>query len=223
MVRWAHRSVHDRAAARQTRPAFDRRRGTRFAKETCPAFSQRSPKRAYAPRFCAQMRDRSVTPAAGDKEGVREHENPRKTGGCSVRDTGIEPVTSSVSGKRATAAPIAPEGCSVVGDLSHRADDETRTRDPNLGKVMRYQLRYIRMPPRDDSSTLPDDRHTAEPATFPGESMSPSRNDEAPTISRGGLVSCARYWDRTSDLFRVREARYRCANRAQRAVQLWWR
>jgi hypothetical protein len=25
-----------------------------------------------------------------------------------VRDTGIEPVTSSVSGKRATAAPIAP-------------------------------------------------------------------------------------------------------------------
>ena len=27
-----------------------------------------------------------------------------------VRDTGIEPVTSSVSGKRATAAPIAPKG-----------------------------------------------------------------------------------------------------------------
>ena len=27
----------------------------------------------------------------------------------SVRDTGIEPVTSSVSGKRATAAPIAPK------------------------------------------------------------------------------------------------------------------
>ncbi len=24
---------------------------------------------------------------------------------------------------------------------------------------------------------------------------------------------CGRYWDRTSDLFRVREARYRCANR----------
>ena len=25
------------------------------------------------------------------------------------------------------------------------ADDETRTRDPHLGKVMRYQLRYIRL------------------------------------------------------------------------------
>ena len=28
-----------------------------------------------------------------------------------------------------------------------RADDETRTRDPHLGKVMRYQLRYIRIVP----------------------------------------------------------------------------
>ena len=31
---------------------------------------------------------------------------------------------------------------------------------------------------------------------------------------RTGGFCCARYWDRTSDLFRVREARYRCANRA---------
>ena len=27
----------------------------------------------------------------------------------------------------------------------HRADDGTRTRDPHLGKVMRYQLRYVRL------------------------------------------------------------------------------
>ena len=83
-----------------------------------------------------------------------------------VGDTGFEPVTSSVSGKRATTAPIAHF---VVGGedgirtrvhgfagrclasrplhrvLVYRADDETRTRDPNLGKVVRYQLRYIRM------------------------------------------------------------------------------
>lgn len=26
-----------------------------------------------------------------------------------------------------------------------RADDGTRTRDPHLGKVMRYQLRYVRL------------------------------------------------------------------------------
>lgn len=39
-----------------------------------------------------------------------EAENPRISGGFLVGDTGIEPVTSSVSGKRATAAPIA-RGC----------------------------------------------------------------------------------------------------------------
>ena len=31
------------------------------------------------------------------------------------------------------------------------ADDETRTRDPHLGKVMRYQLRYIRVATSYDS------------------------------------------------------------------------
>ena len=57
----------------------------------------------------------------------------------SVRDTGIEPVTSSVSGKRSPAELNAPTFLYGTG-----ADDETRTRDPHLGKVMRYQLRYIR-------------------------------------------------------------------------------
>src|SRR5215470_15026296 len=91
-----------------------------------------------------------------------------------VGDTGFEPVTSSVSRKRAPTAPIARGGCGnrtrVQGFagpcLSHsanppetlvgagsaaeppkRADDGIRTRDPHLGKVMRYQLRYVRMPP----------------------------------------------------------------------------
>ena len=93
-----------------------------------------------------------------------------------VGDTGFEPVTSSVSGKRATAAPIAHLSCCVASEvatgfepvltalqaaaspLGHatvwgvtpdpyriRADDEIRTRDPHLGKVMRYQLRHIRI------------------------------------------------------------------------------
>jgi hypothetical protein len=30
---------------------------------------------------------------------------------------------------------------------------------------------------------------------------------------QGPVLASGRYWDRTSDLFRVREARYRCANR----------
>ncbi len=110
-----------------------------------------------------------------------QQKRPPRRGGLAVRDTGIEPVTSSVSGKRATAAPIAPiqayeivsevatgfepvytalqaaasplgHATAVVVDTTSgrensatRADDETRTRDPHLGKVMRYQLRYIRI------------------------------------------------------------------------------
>ena len=137
-----------------------------------------------------------------------------------VGDTGFEPVTSSVSGKRATAAPIARDGtdgcrsrwvrdsnpctrlCRPLPRLSANppgdalasygtalptrgrerrspgADDRIRTGDPHLGKVMLYQLSYVRR-----------------------------------TGIRG---SCrGRYWDRTSDLFRVKEARYRCANRPE--------
>ena len=50
-------------------------------------------------------------------------------------------MTSSVSGKRS------PAELNAHNRLKKetRADDETRTRDPHLGKVMRYQLRYIRM------------------------------------------------------------------------------
>jgi hypothetical protein len=101
-----------------------------------------------------------------------------------VGDTGIEPVTSSVSGKRATAAPIAPcypaetgnqgfhrggygirtrvygfAGRCLASRPTHRvgsipknlcrdsvlrADDEIRTRDIHLGKVVLYQLSYVR-------------------------------------------------------------------------------
>ncbi len=70
-----------------------------------------------------------------------------------MRDTGIEPVTSSVSGKRSPTELIALMYLSRLstyadkaeGQESPGADDETRTRDPHLGKVMRYQLRYIRI------------------------------------------------------------------------------
>ena len=88
---------------------------------------------------------------------------------CLVGDTGIEPVTSSVSGKRAPAAPIAlahdaevetgfepvytalqavasPLGHSTVRLVGLRADDGIRTRDPHLGKVMLYQLSHVRAP-----------------------------------------------------------------------------
>jgi hypothetical protein len=62
-----------------------------------------------------------------------------------VGDTGIEPVTSSVSGKRATAAPIARNRKDPEWSCNKRADDEIRTRDIHLGKVVLYQLSYVRI------------------------------------------------------------------------------
>ena len=38
---------------------------------------------------------------------------------------------------------IAPRQC--LGAISSGADDEIRTRDPHLGKVMLYQLSHIRL------------------------------------------------------------------------------
>ena len=40
--------------------------------------------------------------------------------------------------------PIPPPG-QKVSNISKRAENETRTRDPNLGKVMLYQLSYFRI------------------------------------------------------------------------------
>src|SRR3954454_9733856 len=87
-----------------------------------------------------------------------------------VGDTGIEPVTSSVSRKRSPTELIAlcsarvpnevetgfepvytalqavasPLGHSTVRLVGLRADDGIRTRDPHLGKVMLYQLSHVR-------------------------------------------------------------------------------
>ena len=64
-----------------------------------------------------------------------------------VGDTRFELVTPSVSGKCATTAPTArvilqPNQSRLIG-LS-RADNGTRTRGLNLGKVALYQLSYVR-------------------------------------------------------------------------------
>ena len=61
---------------------------------------------AREPAPGASKRERS--PTSAPRLSPDQRKNPRNSGGFRVRDTGIEPVTSSVSGKRATAAPIAP-------------------------------------------------------------------------------------------------------------------
>lgn len=54
-------------------------------------------------------------------------------------ETGFEPVYTAL---QAVASPL---GHSTRSQLASRADDGIRTRDPHLGKVMRYQLRYVRV------------------------------------------------------------------------------
>ena len=88
-----------------------------------------------------------------------------------MRDTGIEPVTSSVSGKRSPTELIARYSFRIT---LHRqpfekrgADDETRTRDPHLGKVMRYQLRYIRIAPQTFIPLRCEKKHYRAPRQFP--------------------------------------------------------
>ena len=136
----------------------------------------------------------SSDPAVSSGPAFRRRAAYAKTPDCSgavVGDTGIEPVTSSVSGKRAPAAPIAHARwvrdsnpctrlCRPLPRLSAnppcepkqlsilRADDGTRTRDPHLGKVMLYQLSHIRasarLPPERRSLTI--DRSQRRCPTF---------------------------------------------------------
>ena len=58
-------------------------------------------------------------------------------------ETGFEPVYTAL---QAVASPLGHSTEQTSREV-FRADDGTRTRDPHLGKVMRYQLRYVRMQP----------------------------------------------------------------------------
>jgi hypothetical protein len=60
-------------------------------------------------------------------------------------ETGFEPVYTAL---QAVASPLGHSTEVSPREISGglRADDGIRTRDPHLGKVMRYQLRYVRMP-----------------------------------------------------------------------------
>src|SRR6188472_76873 len=68
-------------------------------------------------------------------------------------ETGIEPVCTAL---QAVASPLG-HSTAGVDATAPRADDGIRTRDPHLGKVMRYQLRYIRAPRARSSPVAKDD------------------------------------------------------------------
>lgn len=72
-------------------------------------------------------------------------------------ETGIEPVCTAL---QAVASPLGHSTVGVDASCTLRADDGIRTRDPHLGKVMRYQLRYIRAP---RSRSSPVAKHDISP------------------------------------------------------------
>ena len=57
----------------------------------------------------------------------------------SVPRTGLEPARLSTLAPETSASTIPPPG------HQPRAENEARTRDPNLGKVVLYQLSYFRV------------------------------------------------------------------------------
>jgi para-aminobenzoate synthetase component I len=68
--------------------------------------------------------------------------------------------------------------------VTFRADDGIRTRDPHLGKVMRYQLRYVRVFAGDstDSKSIPDTERT------PASGTHHSRGRQDATVSTPALA-----------------------------------
>ena len=74
--------------------------------------------------------------------------------------------------------------------------------EPARGRIFRAREAPINLSLAEGASPRRSLVHTPGTQKIPGSNIR-------------GFHTCARYWDRTSDLFRVREARYRCANRAQ--------
>ena len=69
--------------------------------------------------------------------------------------TGVEPARLSTH---------APETCASTNSATwarHGAENEARTRDPNLGKVVLYQLSYFRIESEEEETRTPTPRGTA--------------------------------------------------------------
>src|SRR5699024_8574516 len=78
----------------------------------------------------------------------------------------------------------------------------------------------VTVEPRDLGGRAPGPRARWAPAAGPGVGRLSADAEEPRPGGRGSSAGGGRYWVRTSDLFRVREARYRCANRPGRHRRL---
>ena len=84
-------------------------------------------------------------------------------------ETGFEPVTSSLPRRRSTPELLGRDQRPRL--LKVGAGDEARTRDPQLGRLMLYQLSYSR-PGNDELGTMNDElKAFSSPFTVPRSAL----------------------------------------------------
>ena len=208
MVRAPSRASAQRGAARRKPPA------------AAPSWSRRSPARRSR-----TWRPRPTRPTGCPPSGRRRCSHEDRLGEVDV-PAWHDPHGGSPADMPASRWWSYRQGHPAQGGGLARGE---YTRDPGLTRATRARGRtdatmgacpsscanlFRRMPRRSPPCMC---RPGGRPTRVDGLSAAlraPAGKAETPGLPG---VSCgARYWDRTSDLFRVREARYRCANRAQK-------
>ena len=106
-----------------------------------------------------------------------------------------------------------PEGHSSTIDGNHRDPVLLKQRAPHASRDIRNRSRilgFLVTTPKLPEPDLPD--QVSKRATIL-HAQEKAKALTRVSVGQGPFRAGGRYWDRTSDLFRVREARYRCANR----------
>ena len=155
--------------------------------------------------------------------------SPNRLGGASERPRRRQPPPLPVryTGIARISPALTKPGASVL--LTRRRDGVLRR---DIGNTVRCERIFRKRPQgaRSEARAGPlrrrggNIRSTASRTHRAMEDTAPlaktkKLNTKALIPKNQGFI-CARYWDRTSDLFRVREARYRCANRAHKTIVL---
>jgi hypothetical protein len=162
-----------------------------------PTPNNRTPRSSAAPthsRRGGRRRDRLRT-TGGEKTAATQRQQPLTT-------RQPKPPSSDHLAEADRAEPPQPEAAAPGGQPARGTVRAT----PNHSSRAKRRRQGVRVaqPPLAASAALPHKRRRRGGLRFPQAHLAHRL--------RG------RYWDRTSDLFRVREARYRCANRPKQTT-----
>ena len=79
-----------------------------------------------------------------------------------------------------------------IKPIKRRAENGTRTRDPNLGKVVLYQLSYFRKKSEEEETRTPTSQ-----LTLPPQSSASTNSATSPTLKNDGIKKSAQNRTRT--------------------------